>query len=222
MCTARIWKSQTCKCHWIVLATPCGDGKNLSNCPTFENGTARPYSGMRAFLAPPKACPRCDNKDSYDGTHIRMIKNVKYGTKIGNGPSKFDSGVECSCCNVMWNLGLVYHGGLISNWSACFLNRTLDSKLWGQWTLQMTTWCFHNLDRRLPLRQSPCLKIFVSFCLIEYIGDRFGINPLGRGSCCHNEPRWFLLSTIMELHDFLWWKVIWKAWWCSWAHFEHM
>ena len=101
MCTAQIWKSQTCNCRWILLGTPCGDGKNLSTCPTFENGMARPCSGIRALLAPPKTCPHCDNKDTYDGTHIRMIKSIKYGIKAGGGPNKFDSGAECLCCAVM-------------------------------------------------------------------------------------------------------------------------
>lgn len=101
MCGVQIWKSQTCQCHWISLTTPCGEGKNLSTCQTFENGKARPAAAMRALVAPPKSCPRCDNKDAYDGKHIRMIKSVKYGLRAGDGPSKYDSGVECTCCSVM-------------------------------------------------------------------------------------------------------------------------
>lgn len=53
------------------------------------------------MLAPPKACPRCDLKDLYDGSHLRMIKDFKGGVKCGAGPSKSDPGREFTVCTVM-------------------------------------------------------------------------------------------------------------------------
>lgn len=101
MCKAQIYKSQTCAHRWIALTTPCAEGKNITNCPSFEGGRARRLSGLLEALAPPKSCPHCDRKDIYDGSHIRMIKELKVGTKIGAGPSKSNAGYEVTCCTVM-------------------------------------------------------------------------------------------------------------------------
>lgn len=101
MCKTQIWRSPTCLHSWITLTTPCKEGKNISNCATFENGLARHMSGLHTISASPNSCPRCDQKDAYDGSQIRMIKNVKYGAKLGNGPSKSDQGLELACCNIL-------------------------------------------------------------------------------------------------------------------------
>lgn len=101
MCKVQIWRSKTCPHRWISLTKPCGEGKNISNCPAFTNGKARPTKEACAALAPPKSCPHCDKKDEYDGNRIRMIKSLEYGVKFGEGPSRSDSGIECMCCNIM-------------------------------------------------------------------------------------------------------------------------
>ncbi|MCJ1470305.1 hypothetical protein MMC07_008950 [Pseudocyphellaria aurata] len=101
MCSAQIYKSQTCAHRWVVLTTPCAPDKNISNCTSFQDGRTRHLSGLRHILAPPKACPQCDMKNLYDGSHLRMIKDFKVGVKCGAGPSKSDQGREFTICTIM-------------------------------------------------------------------------------------------------------------------------
>lgn len=98
MCKVQIWRSATCPHFWVSLVKPCEEGKNIQNCPTFEDGKIRPKDEARAAWAPPKSCPHCDKKDDYDGSQIRMVKLLQYGVKLGEGPSKSDFGIECKCC----------------------------------------------------------------------------------------------------------------------------
>ena len=103
MCKTQTWESRACGHKWTVLTKPCGEGKNISNCPTFEDLKVRPSVERRAATAASKSCPHCDKKDDYDGSQIRMIENPPtYGIKFGRGASRSDPGIEYLCrCNVM-------------------------------------------------------------------------------------------------------------------------
>lgn len=95
MCHVQLYKSQTCRHTWVRLTHPCADGMNIENCPSFQDGRSRHSRGLRKAVAHPHSCPRCDLKDEYDGTLIRMIAESRRGTKVGgNGPGKSRSGVE--------------------------------------------------------------------------------------------------------------------------------
>lgn len=95
MCWTKSWKSFPCKHQWVSLEKPCAEGKNFSNCKSFENRHAR--SPRMIYRAPAGSCPKCDKKDDYDGNKIRMVKAIKRGTKLGTGPSRENFGVECIC-----------------------------------------------------------------------------------------------------------------------------
>lgn len=76
---------------------------NIENCPSFQDGRSRHSRGLRKTVADPHSCPKCDLKDDYDVTLIRMIVGSRHGTKVGgNGPGKSRSGIEftgvdCKC-----------------------------------------------------------------------------------------------------------------------------
>ena len=74
--------------------TPCAEGRNFSNCPSFANGKARRPESLKRSHAPEKSCPKCDKKDNYDGNTTRMVKDVRQGIKVGTGPSRSDPGVD--------------------------------------------------------------------------------------------------------------------------------
>jgi len=95
MCRTKSWKSFPCKHQWVSLEKPCAEGKNFSNCKSFENRHAR--NPRAIYRAPAGSCPKCDKKDDYDGNKIRMVKAIKRGTKLGTGPSREIFGVECIC-----------------------------------------------------------------------------------------------------------------------------
>ena len=86
----------------LELAKPCGEGRNLRDCPQFKCKLAGPAdwpmsSTRRAF----RECPICDDK-SYDTRTIRVIAKERVGVKIGAGPCRKDPGLEMSCgCAVM-------------------------------------------------------------------------------------------------------------------------
>ncbi len=101
MCKVKTWKSSTCGHYWISITNPCGEGRNINNCLTFESGEARPAEEARAALAPTNSCPRCDKKENYDASTTRIITSMAKGIKFGEGPSKSDRGIEFTCCNVM-------------------------------------------------------------------------------------------------------------------------
>jgi len=95
MCRTKSWKSFPCKHQWVSLEKPCAEGKNFSNCKSFENRHAR--NPRTIYRAPAGSCPKCDKKDDYDGNKIRMVKAIKRGTKLGTGPSRENFGIECIC-----------------------------------------------------------------------------------------------------------------------------
>lgn len=100
MCRTKGWKSAKCGHKWFTLTAPCAEGKNFSNCMSFELQQAR--QPKKIHIAPAGECPKCDKKDDYDGDTVRLVKSTKRGTKFGTGPSRRDAGLECHCaCTVM-------------------------------------------------------------------------------------------------------------------------
>ncbi len=94
MCTAKIFKSPTCNHWWSEILKPCGEGKNFNTCASFENGIARLPRDHPRYKAEKNTCPKCDKKDDYDGGKIRIVKDVRYGYKVGTGASKSDFGFD--------------------------------------------------------------------------------------------------------------------------------
>ncbi len=100
MCSVQFWKSRRCRHRWVTIKKPCTDGRNFSNCPSFQDGRARtPRSPGR--WAPPGCCPVHDKKGDYDFDTIRVIDTVTRGVRLGAGPSRKDPGVDVLCCNIM-------------------------------------------------------------------------------------------------------------------------
>ena len=97
MCTAQFWRSPSCGHLWVELKTPCEEGKNISNCRSFEDGRARHPAGLKCKSAEEDLCPKCDKKNDYDSRKIRMVSSIKPGLKWGNGPSKSNAGIDCHC-----------------------------------------------------------------------------------------------------------------------------
>ena len=97
MCTAQFWKSPSCHHVWVELKTPCGEGKNISNCRSFEDGRARHPAGLKCKWAEHDSCPKCDKENDYDGSKIRMVSSITPGLKWGMGPSRSNVGIDCHC-----------------------------------------------------------------------------------------------------------------------------
>ena len=94
MCTTKFYKGPKCGHWWSELVTPCAEGRNFGNCPSFENGKARRLGSAPQAMAPEKSCPKCDKKNDYDGKKLRMISGVRKGIRVGMGPSRNDLGLD--------------------------------------------------------------------------------------------------------------------------------
>lgn len=174
MCTSQFWKSSSCGHLWVELKNPCGEGKNISNCRSFQDGRARNPLGLKCKWANEDSCPKCDKKDDYDGNKIRMVSSITPGLKCGIGPSKPSAGIECHCI-VMWRgripggLWLGFHvqydwwGYEIRIWQAGFLS--LERKINEHvlyWSIRRNCWSLqHNLYRPILLCLARLLSLFL-------------------------------------------------------------
>lgn len=87
MCVTKLSKHPGCG-HWsCAIEAPCKEGRDFSNCPSFTTGAARKPAKYQRELAKEGTCPKCDQKDNYDGKKIRMVKGTAHATKLGCGPS---------------------------------------------------------------------------------------------------------------------------------------
>ncbi|KAL8911924.1 MAG: hypothetical protein Q9172_007584 [Xanthocarpia lactea] len=86
-----------CKKRWFRLTKPCEDGKNMSNCPSFEDGRVRSDKDLITTMMDADDCPAC-TADKYDGDQIRFVKSmssgVDYGLRPGNSAGGSDGNVE--------------------------------------------------------------------------------------------------------------------------------
>ena len=87
MCITKLSRHPACG-HWSCeIIEPCKEGRNFSNCPSFTTGKARKPAKYPQESAKENTCPKCDQKDDYDGKNIRMVKGTVHATKFGLGPS---------------------------------------------------------------------------------------------------------------------------------------
>ena len=94
MCTAKFIYHPKCK-HWSSeIADACREGKNFSNCKTFEEGRCRNIKYYKKETAKEGECPKCDKEDDYDGEKIRMVRGVQHGYRLGLGPNETDLGMD--------------------------------------------------------------------------------------------------------------------------------
>ncbi len=125
MCITKLSKHSACG-HWSCeIKTPCKEGRNFSNCPSFTEGKARNAAKHPQELAKEKTCPKCDKKDDYDGKKIRMVKGSVNATKFGCGPSVSLSSPPCLyyVTGPVWRLGFDRKGDVLT--SEAFRGRTL-------------------------------------------------------------------------------------------------
>ena len=99
MCTVHFWKSHTCRHRWMTIQTPCAEGRNFSNCPSFKDGKARRRTPF--LWAPAGSCPQHDENCNYNFDTVRILGKGTRGVRIGRGPSLTDPGVDVPCCSVM-------------------------------------------------------------------------------------------------------------------------
>ncbi len=100
MCSVQYWRSPNCSHRWMTIKKPCAEGRNFSNCPSFEDRKAR-LASTRGRWAPRGSCPKHDKKGDYDTDTMRVISKVTYGVRLGDGPSRAGNGVDVVCCSVM-------------------------------------------------------------------------------------------------------------------------
>ena len=106
-CVHRV--SATCNHSWLVLKTPCGAGRNLSNCASFSQNRLRPRSQFLGREKVSDDCPECNHHNKYDGEKIRMIERVAMGWELGErtrgvraeSRAPKDGAIVCLCCSIM-------------------------------------------------------------------------------------------------------------------------
>lgn len=102
MCTARLTACRTCHKRWFQLARPCGDGKNMSTCPSFADGKPRSPRHLSTRVVDAAECPVCTPAKS-DKDNLRLVKSMTRGVRYGMGPGRDQAGVDVGsgCCGVM-------------------------------------------------------------------------------------------------------------------------
>lgn len=101
MCTASYFKSRACSHAWMTVKKPCAEGKNFSNCASFQDGRARGAAPTGQW-AKPDSCPWCDLKGAYDPDTTRVVTKVKTGVRLfGDDASRRGLGIDVICCAVM-------------------------------------------------------------------------------------------------------------------------
>lgn len=100
MCTTSYLKSRACGHAWMTIKRPCAEGKNFSNCASFNDGRARgpPPAGQWAT----DSCPWCNLKGAYDANTTRVVTKVEMGVRLfGYSASRRSPGLDVVCCAVM-------------------------------------------------------------------------------------------------------------------------
>ncbi|OCK81491.1 hypothetical protein K432DRAFT_16004 [Lepidopterella palustris CBS 459.81] len=107
MCTCKHYTSPTCNHTWLELVNPCKPGRNLSNCPRFQDGSMTFVRSLPPFekrTTPDDCCPQC-HLPYYDGKATRMIRKERNGSSwfILRPPKKTKPkhAVEVAFCCVM-------------------------------------------------------------------------------------------------------------------------
>lgn len=93
----------------IELRKPCRKGRNISNCPKFQDGQPEgPAFWPHWYFSRIDAghCPMCDLDGRYNRDNKRMIKIIATGAKFGAGAGRNEAGLDfydrsTSCCAVM-------------------------------------------------------------------------------------------------------------------------
>lgn len=101
MCKVARYQSPDCGHSWLVLATPCAAGRNLTTCQDFKAGALTWVDSLAPFrrvrMAPPESCHWCDKRGDYSSTTHRMIKRESSGIRFGLGPGRHQLGVDIPC-----------------------------------------------------------------------------------------------------------------------------
>lgn len=103
MCIAKMTMCRTCKRRWFRLTKPCAEGKNMSNCPSFEDGKARSDRDLITTMVDAENCPIC-TPEKYDADNLRLVMSMSSGVRYGLGLGRTDVGKDVKlyfCCTIM-------------------------------------------------------------------------------------------------------------------------
>jgi hypothetical protein len=101
MCRVQYFKAERCRHAWILLRQPCQPGRDLSNCPQFQDGCTNEVARLPPFMprlrAPPGSCPVCNLCGIFNERTMRMVLDERSGIRFGCGPSESSPGFDCFC-----------------------------------------------------------------------------------------------------------------------------